>query len=88
MIGTQETHLDWRSFIVGNPVRFTYNGKERNGEVVATYENRVTLTLEDGSYKSFLYSKITGLRACPHCDDSCRDNIDREPVNGDVRRFW
>lgn len=62
--------IDKRYFMVGDVVRFDYNGYKRNGKVVKLTDNCVTITYLVGSpsdgaevkrIKSFSYSKISGL---------------------------
>lgn len=50
--------MNQNTIIIGTPLSFIYNGKQRDGiaeKVAATY---VTLKQNDGSFKSFTYEKI------------------------------
>jgi hypothetical protein len=44
--------------VIGSAVRFSYNGKNREGVVEYVHENAVCVKLNGGGFKSFTFNKI------------------------------
>ena len=44
--------------VIGSAVRFSYNGKNREGVVEYVHENAVCVKDTDGKFKSFTFTKI------------------------------
>jgi hypothetical protein len=57
--------LLFSELVIGELIRFGYNGTDRIGTLEKVFERSVCVKLADGKYKSFTLSKMTPLSQFP-----------------------